>query len=400
MSVIKHEIVIKAKPDEVYHYFTNSTALKDWMCQVATIDPRPGGHLFIGWPGEYYTVGEYLQLEPDKSVSFTWFGRGEPHSTRVDVSLRKIRGGTRVRLTHRGLGKGQKWDSIAEVYKQEWESSFENLTSVLETGADLRITRRPMIGIYLGDFDPEIAKKLGCPVDYGSRVDGVLDGMGAQKAGLKKDDVIVSIDGKEIQAGNTLISILGKLRAGDSVEIVFYRAGERKVARMVLSGRQLPAIPTSNQEFSNRVADQNHQFEAELEKVLSDNSEADCRRKPTPTEWSAFDILAHLIHSEQGWLNYASEIASGFEAAYDDYSGNMQARNDATLEIYPTKADLLKAFKDRNAETVSFIAHLPTDFHSNKGRWWKLVQTASENPLHREGHLEQIRSALKTTQEK
>src|SRR5512135_2066797 len=138
MSIIKQEALIKAPPEEVYRAFTNSTALKDWMCEVATVDPRPGGHIFMGWPGDYYTAGEYIDMEPGKSVSFTWLGRGEPHTTRVDIKLRKARGGTRIKLTHRGMGKSKKWDEISSVYTKEWQNSFENLASVLESGPDLR----------------------------------------------------------------------------------------------------------------------------------------------------------------------------------------------------------------------------------------------------------------------
>ena len=202
MPTKKIEKFIQASPSEVYHYFTNSTALRDWICDVATTDPRPGGHLYLCWSDDYYTSGEYLQLEKDKSVSFSWFGKGEPHKTRVDVTLKKKKGGTWVKLAHREIGTGQKWAEIAKVYEIEWQSGLENLASVLETGADLRITRRPMLGIYLADFNAEIAARLGVPVDFGSRLDGVLDGMGAQKAGLQKDDVIIGIDGHELMAGS------------------------------------------------------------------------------------------------------------------------------------------------------------------------------------------------------
>jgi uncharacterized protein YndB with AHSA1/START domain len=396
MSIIKQEKVIMAAPAEVYHYFTNSTALKDWMCEVATADPRPGGHLFMGWPSEYYTAGEYLQMESNKSVSFTWFGRGEPHSTRVDVSLRKVRGGTLLKLTHRGLGKGQKWDAISQVYAQEWASSFENLASVLETGADLRITRRPMLGIYLGDFNANIAAKLGCPVDYGSRLDGVLDGMGAQKAGLQKDDVIISVDGHELVAGSSLTSILGKKHAGDVVEVQYYRGSEKKTTQMTLSGRPIPSIPATCIELSQQTAEQYHKFEAEIEFVINNASETECKHKPAPNEWSANEVLAHLIQSEIGWQNYASDIVGGNEPAYDDYSGNLQARIEGTIEVYPTKGELIRALKLHDTETISFLAHLPAELTSHKGRFWKLAYIASQNPYHLQGHLEQITNAIRS----
>jgi uncharacterized protein YndB with AHSA1/START domain len=400
MSIVKQEKLIKASPEEVYRYFTNSTALKDWMCEVATADPHPGGHLFMGWTGEYYTAGEYLRMEANKSVSFTWFGKGEPHKTRVDVTLKKARGGTRVKLTHRGMGKGEKWANIADVYAKEWQNSFENLASVLESGADLRITRRPMIGIFLGDFDASIAVKLGCPVDFGTRLEGVLDGMGAQKAGLQKDDVITAVDGHELTSGSTLTSVLGTKHAGDVVEVTYYRGAEKKNVQMTLTGRTIPTIPSTTAEFSKEIAKRYQDYENEIEKIISDASEAECSHKPAPTEWSANEVLAHLIQGEQGWLNYSSEIVGGNEGAYDEYSGNMQARIDATTDIYPTKGDLFNALKERYTETIRFLTHLPKDTPTHKGRWWKLVYIASQDPIHFNGHMDQMRAAIQSAKGK
>ena len=67
---------------------------------------------------------------------------------------------------------------------------------MLGSGPDLRITNRPMMGISPSDFNAEIAKKLGVPVNTGMRLDGVVDGMGAQSAGLQKDDVLIEFAGR------------------------------------------------------------------------------------------------------------------------------------------------------------------------------------------------------------
>ncbi len=396
MTTVKLEKFIKASPTEIYRYFTNSTGLRDWMCDVATADPRPGGHLYLGWPGEYYTSGEYIALEPDKSVSFTWFGRGEPRSTRVDVTLKKKRGGTLVKLIHRGAGSGEKWTAITQVYQKEWESSFENLASVLEEGADLRITRRPMLGIYLGDYDAAYAARLGVPVDYGTRLDGVVDGMGAQKAGLQQNDVVVAVDSHELTAGTSLGTLLSGRHAGDVVEVTFYRGPEKKTVKMTLSGRPIPSIPASAAELSQQVRQAYQKFEADLEKILQDASEAECSRKPAPGEWSAKEILAHLIQSEVGWQNVVGEIMGGNEGYYDGFGGNIQARIDGTVAIFPTKDALFTELKNHDAETVSLIASIPAEFLAHKGRFWKIVYQNSQNPYHQQTHIEQLRASIQS----
>jgi uncharacterized protein YndB with AHSA1/START domain len=400
MSSIKVEKFIQAPPSEVYRYFTNSTAYRDWMCDIATLQPHVGSHIFLGWLGEYYSSGEFLQLEKDKFVSFSWFGRNEPHQTQVDISLKKKKGGTLVKLAHRGLGKGNKWVEIGEAYEKEWGSSLENLASVLETGADLRITRRPMLGVFIGEFNREIATQLCVPVTVGVRLEGVVDGMGAQKAGLQKDDVVVSVDGKDLPEGVPLGTAITGKHAGEVVEIGYYRGPDKKSVKMTLSGRQLPPMPASGMELSKQVEPTYRQYEAEFETLLDGASEEECAYKPGSGEWSVNEILAHLIHSEIGWQNYATEIIQGHEATYDDYGGNLQARIDGTTTAFPTKGALLGELKSHDAETVAMLSHLPEDFPQHKGRLWKLAFNANENSLHLKGHLEQMRAAIEAAREK
>jgi uncharacterized protein YndB with AHSA1/START domain len=396
MTTVKIEQFIQAPPEEVYRSFTNSTALRDWMCDVATAVAQPGGRLYMCWPGEYYTSGEYIQLEKDKSVSFSWFGRGEPRKTRVDVTLKVQKGGTLVKLAHREIGKGEKWELIEQTYAKEWKKALENLASVLGEGPDLRITRRPMLGIVLTDYDAKIAAKLGIPVAYGTRLSDVVNGMGAQKAGLQKDDVIIAMDGHELVAGTTLGSILAAKHTGDMVEVTFYRGTEKNTASMTLSGRPIPTIPASAAELADQVGQIYHQYEAQIEELVNSASEAQCSHKPAPAEWNAKEVLAHLIHSELGWQNYASEVIGGHEAAYDGFGGNVQARIDATLEVYPTKDDLLKELKAHDHESISMLAHIPDEFLAHKGRYWKLVYQANQNPYHLQAHIEQMKTAIQS----
>jgi uncharacterized protein YndB with AHSA1/START domain len=399
MSSKRIERLIEASPSEVFHYFTNSTAIRDWMCNIATTDPRPGGHLYFCWPEDYYTCGEFTQLETDKYVSFTWHGRGEPRQTEVVVALKKKKAGTLVNLTHRKIGEGEKWDKIGETFKTQWERALENLASVLETGADLRITRRPMLGIYIGEFNPEIANQLCVPVTYGSRIAGVVEGMGAQKAGLHKDDVIVALDKKEISPGVSLTSLISSRHAGDIVEVTFYRGPEMHNAKMTLSGRSIPPIPASGKELSKQVEPIYHQYEGEIEKLLKDASDEECNFKPEPSEWNVKEVLAHLIHSELGWQNFSSEIISGFEGSYDGFGGNVQARIDGTITIYPTKDDLFKALVAHDTETLSMLAHVPDEFIAHKGRFWKLVFLSHQNSYHLQSHLEQMQAAIQSARE-
>ena len=397
MSVIKLEKYIQAAPAEVFLYFTNSTALRDWFCDVATTDPRVGGRMYLWWNGDYYTSGEFLKLKQNELVSFSWFGRGEPHATQVDVSLKKKKAGTLLKLAHRKLGGNSKWGEIGKGYKKEWAKALENLTSVLENGADLRITTRPMLGIYTDEFNAGIAQKLGVPITQGLRLSGVIEGLGAQKAGLISDDVITSLDGHEITGAATFSLYMKNKKAEDKVEVTFYRCAEKKTTSMTLFGRPIPPTPISGLELSKQVEPVYKQYESEIELLLIAASEEVCAKKPAPAEWSANEVLAHLIHSELGWQNVMTEIMGGHESMYDDWGGNIQAHIDGTVATFTTKAELFNELKNHDAETLNMLIHIPSDFITHKGKFWKLAFQANQNSYHLQSHLEQMRSAIQST---
>ena len=396
MSTIKIEKYIQAPPSEVFLYLTNSTALRDWLCDGATADPKVGGRLYMWWIGGYYTSGEYLKLEKDKFISFSWFGREEPHATRVDITLKKEKAGTLLKLAHRKLGKNSRWIAIGNEYEKQWKKTLDNLVSVLENGADLRITTRPMLGINTDLFNASIAEKLNVPIIQGLRIGGVVDGFGAQKAGLKADDVISMMDEYEINGAASFGTFIQNKKAGDIVRVTFYRCAEKKTIKMTLSGHPIPPTPASGSELSKQVETVYKRYENEIGSLLKDASEADCAKRPAPTEWSANEVLAHLIHSELGWQNVMTEIIGGHESAADDWGGNIQAHIDGTVATFTTKAELLKELKNHDAETLNMLSHIPSEFLVLKGKFWKLAFQANEYSYHLKTHFEQMRTAIQS----
>ena len=394
-SIVKIEQFVMAPVPQVYRAFTNSTALREWMGDFATLEAKPGGRVYIWWYSGFYTSGEFVSLEPDKQVIFTWHGKGEPRSTQVIVTFKSTRKGTLVRLTHRGLGSGKAWNGTPEAFSAEWQNSLQNLASVLGEGPDLRITQRPMLGISLSDFNADIAKKLGVPVKDGIRLDGVVDGMGAKQASLQKDDVLVEFAGHEIVDFSSLGSAVGGTKAGETVSVTYYRGGEKNKTELTLSGRPIPVIPASLADLSAEVGKAYAQAESQFAAFIDGVTEQEAAIKPASEEWSIKEVMAHLIHSERGWQNAISEIAGGFEASYDGYGGNLDARNQATIQAFPTLADLADEWKRLNTETVALLAYLPDEFLHRKGSYWRLAYQCLYFPTHFFTHLEQMQTALK-----
>ena len=388
---------VNAPPAEAYRAFTRAVALREWMCDVATTDVRVGGRLYFWWNSGYYTSGEFTALEPDKEVAFTWHGRGEPGTTQVQVSFAATEGGTEVTLTHSGFGAGPEWDEPRQDSEHGWGIGLENLQSVLETGQDLRLVCRPMLGINLDEFNAEIAAKLGVPVTEGIRLVGVLEGMGAQAAGLQKDDVLVSLGGKPATDFPTLVNALQDRRAGDTVEVAFYRGGEKKTVAMKLSPRPLPEVPPTPAALAETMRKLYADFQAELTACLAGITEAEAAHHPAHGEWSALETLGHLIAVERENQTWITDLLNDDERWSDRFENPAAApaRVGATAAAYPTLAALVEELRRSQAEVVAMLAALPPEFVAHKGSYWRLGTNLLQQPLdHVREHCAQVGAAV------
>lgn len=74
----------------------------------------------------------------------------------------------------------------------------------------------------------------------GAKVTQVLPKTGAAKAGLKKGDIVLSIDGEEVKNAFTLRFEIGRRRAGDKVRLKVQRGGETFDIEAELGARPKP----------------------------------------------------------------------------------------------------------------------------------------------------------------
>ena len=388
--------VIKTDPENAYRAFTNATQLRGWLCNVASVVPRPGGRLYLWWESGYYTSGEFTTTEPGKETSFTWFGKGEPSPTKVEISFTPQDGGTLVEVNHKGLGSGEEWEKSRLEFDKGWRNALENLNSVVTSGEDLRFVTRPMLGIFTEEFNDEIAEKLGLSSSEGIRIGGTVNGMGAEAAGIQENDVITSMGGMPTINFETLNQALNARKAGDTVEVVFYRSGKQQTLQMTLSGRPIPEIPPTAGGLAKAVIKIYKQIEIGLDDFLSGVSEEEAVYKPGPSEWSIKDNIAHFIQGERFFQQYMAELVSGFERFADDYGGNVDEILEATAAAYPTVTAMADEYKLNMAETLHFVAHLPDEFLARKGEYWRLAYGLLQDPFHFDLHLEQMQAALES----
>ena len=85
--------------------------------------------------------------------------------------------------------------------------------------------QHPFIGITYRAVDSQLQAAQNLPVDHGALVSSVTSGSPADKAGIKKGDIIVALDGQAIDPDNTLFSLLSKHNPGDKVKLSVVRTG-------------------------------------------------------------------------------------------------------------------------------------------------------------------------------
>jgi len=76
---------------------------------------------------------------------------------------------------------------------------------------------------------------LANEVPEGAYIQEVVQDSPAEKAGIKAEDIIVKIDGmavKEIEGG--LAKVIAQKRAGDKIEVEYWRDGEMKKVKVEL----------------------------------------------------------------------------------------------------------------------------------------------------------------------
>jgi len=123
--------------------------------------------------------------------------------------------------------------------------------AVLNDLTTLGHVRRPALGVVTIPISPDLADQLGLAADYGLLIVTVVPGGAADHAGLRGGseraylgnepimiggDLIIAIDGQDVQDQQQLAQIMNSHRAGDTIKVTVYRA-KRKLDFQVTLGQ-------------------------------------------------------------------------------------------------------------------------------------------------------------------
>ena len=97
--------------------------------------------------------------------------------------------------------------------------------------------QRAYLGVQIRDIDADFAKKMHLHDLNGVYVAMVVEGSGADKAGIKKGDIITAIDNHPAKDLSELLGIIGQYSPGNVVRVSLLRDRKRKIIRVTLKNK-------------------------------------------------------------------------------------------------------------------------------------------------------------------
>lgn len=109
------------------------------------------------------------------------------------------------------------------------------MEQLLKTGK----VRRGMLGVTIQSVDSDLAASMNLPAARGAIVTSVSAGGPADKAGIKRGDVITAINGQTVIDTNNLRNLVASLQPGSNVSVTAIRDGREQKYQLTLA--ELPA---------------------------------------------------------------------------------------------------------------------------------------------------------------
>ena len=86
---------------------------------------------------------------------------------------------------------------------------------------------RGWLGVTIGNLTPELAKRVHAEGNKGALIVDVVKGGPAEKAGMKKDDVVIAYQGKEIRDSSALRNDVAETAIGQEAKVTVLRGGKK-----------------------------------------------------------------------------------------------------------------------------------------------------------------------------
>ena len=144
------------------------------------------------------------------------------------------------------------------------------MDQLLKTGK----VRRGMLGVTIQSVDADLASSLNLPAARGAIVTSVANGGPAEKAGIKRGDVITAIDKQPVVDNNSLRNIVASKTPGSNVEVTAVRNGGDQKFQVALAELPDRERPESEEETtSTNSGTGNQKYGLSLQVLTADSAQ-------------------------------------------------------------------------------------------------------------------------------
>lgn len=127
--------------------------------------------------------------------------------------------------------------------------------SVIEQLIQNGKVKRGQLGVEIRDVTSEMASSLNLKESRGAIVTNVRAGSAADKAGLKRSDIVTALNGERIEDGNTLRNQIASSAPGSEVTLTINRGGKEQQVKVTLG--ELTAETAVNRREQNQLPEGN-----------------------------------------------------------------------------------------------------------------------------------------------
>ena len=105
---------------------------------------------------------------------------------------------------------------------------------------------RGALGVYIDQLTPDMARSLGMEDTKGVVIADVMKDSAAEKAGMKRYDVVTEFEGEKVETPNELRNRVAMLKPGTKVKLVIVRDGKRRDVTTKLGKRSEQLLAGAN----------------------------------------------------------------------------------------------------------------------------------------------------------
>ena len=105
-----------------------------------------------------------------------------------------------------------------------------------------KITDRGWLGLQIQPMTEELAKSFGLEEGKGALVGDVIAGSAAERAGIKRGDVILKYNDKELNKSSELPGLVGSTPTGATIKLEVLREGKKQIMPVTLGKQQIDDI--------------------------------------------------------------------------------------------------------------------------------------------------------------